>query len=175
MFAPIMVVEEKYFLLPAKVPPLVVHTKSETPVANVASPSTTVSEQAASSPVLFELHKLVTQEDSEPSNVVVLDEPLSQEPLDTEIEVNLRTSQRSKRSVIPKDYEVYEFEEIENNEVYVSEDIDTKGDPTAYKEDMRSHNSSKWYYAMKDESESMKLNEVWDLETIPNGAKTVGF
>jgi hypothetical protein len=175
VFAPIMVVEEEYFLLPTKVPPLVVHTMSETPVANVASPSTTVSEQAASYPVLFELHKLVTQEDSEQSNVVVLDEPLSQEPLDTEIEVNLRTSQRSKRSVIPKDYEVYESKEIENNEVYVSEDIDTEGDPTAHEEDMRNHNSSKWYYAMKDKSESMKLNEVWDLETIPNGAKIVGF
>jgi hypothetical protein len=28
---------------------------------------------------------------------------------------------------------------------------------------------------MKDEMKSMKLNDVWDLEEIPNGAKTVGY
>jgi hypothetical protein len=27
---------------------------------------------------------------------------------------------------------------------------------------------------MKDEMKSMKLNDVWDLEEIPKGAKTVG-
>jgi hypothetical protein len=28
---------------------------------------------------------------------------------------------------------------------------------------------------MKDEMKSMKLNDVWDLEEIPKGAKTVGY
>ena len=28
--------------------------------------------------------------------------------------------------------------------------------------------------AMEDESESMRMNKVWDLEIIPQGAKTVG-
>ena len=39
---------------------------------------------------------------------------------------------------------------------------------------MRSAHSSKWLEAMEDEMKSMKTNGVWDLETIPKGAKTVG-
>ena len=37
---------------------------------------------------------------------------------------------------------------------------------------MRSAHSSKWLEAMEDEMKSMKTNGVWDLETIPKGAKT---
>jgi hypothetical protein len=48
VFAPIPMVEEPYFSIHAEVQPLVVPTVSETPAANVASPSTTISEQAAS-------------------------------------------------------------------------------------------------------------------------------
>ena len=39
---------------------------------------------------------------------------------------------------------------------------------------MRSVNSSKWTAAMEDEMKSMSANKVWDLEEIPEGAKTVG-
>jgi hypothetical protein len=39
---------------------------------------------------------------------------------------------------------------------------------------MRSVHSSKWLKAMEDEMRSMSTNEVWDLEEIPKGAKTVG-
>jgi hypothetical protein len=39
---------------------------------------------------------------------------------------------------------------------------------------MRSVHSSEWLEAMKDEMKSMSTNNVWDLEEIPKGAKTVG-
>ena len=48
-----------------------------------------------------------------------------------------------------------------------------EGDPTSYEEAMRSPHSSKWQGAMEDEMRSMSSNDVWDLEKIPKGAKTV--
>ena len=47
-------------------------------------------------------------------------------------------------------------------------------DPTSYEEAMRSPHSSKWMKAMEDEIKSMSSKDVWDLENIPKGAKTVG-
>jgi hypothetical protein len=49
-----------------------------------------------------------------------------------------------------------------------------EGDPTSYEEAMGSPNSSKWLEAMEDEMKLMSSNDVWDLEEISNGAKTVG-
>jgi hypothetical protein len=49
-----------------------------------------------------------------------------------------------------------------------------EGDPTLFEEAMRSNHSQKWLEAMQDEMKSMNTNNVWDLEEIPNGAKTVG-
>jgi hypothetical protein len=40
--------------------------------------------------------------------------------------------------MIPDDYEVYASEEIEDHEIYVSEDTNIEGDPTIYEEAMRS-------------------------------------
>ena len=48
------------------------------------------------------------------------------------------------------------------------------GDFTSFKEAMRSVYSFKWQEAMKAEINSMNTNDVWDLEEISNGAKTVG-
>ena len=48
-----------------------------------------------------------------------------------------------------------------------------KGDPTLFEEAMRSVYSFKWQEAMKVEMNSMNTNDVWDLEVISNGAKTV--
>ena len=50
-----------------------------------------------------------------------------------------------------------------------------EGDPTSFEEAMRSAHSSKWLEAMEDEMKSMKTNGVWKLETIPKGAKTIGY
>jgi hypothetical protein len=74
-----------------------------------------------------------------------------------------RRSQRARRSAISDGYEVY-----------VSEEIQMKGDPTSFEQAMRSAYSSKWLEAMEDEMRSMSINKVWDLEEISKGAKTVG-
>jgi hypothetical protein len=73
-----------------------------------------------------------------------------------------RRSQRARKSAISEDYEIY-----------VSEEIQMEGDPTSFKEVMRSAHSSKWLEAIEDEIRSISTNRVWDLEEIPKGAKTV--
>jgi hypothetical protein len=47
------------------------------------------------------------------------------------------------------------------------------GDPTSYEEAMRSPRSLKWLDAMEDEMKSMSSNDVWDIEEISKGSKTV--
>jgi hypothetical protein len=49
-----------------------------------------------------------------------------------------------------------------------------EGDPTSFKEAMRSAHSSKCLEAMEDEMRYMSTNRVWGLEEITKGAKTVG-
>ena len=63
---------------------------------------------------------------------------------------------------------------FDDYEVYVTKEIQMKSDPTSFEEAMRSIYSFKWQEAMKVEMNSMSTNDVWDLEAIPNGAKTVG-
>jgi hypothetical protein len=46
-----------------------------------------------------------------------------------------------------------------------------EGDPTSFKEAMRSAHSSKWLDAMEDELRSMSVNKVWDLEKFPKEPK----
>jgi hypothetical protein len=74
-----------------------------------------------------------------------------------------RRSERTRRPAISNDYEAYSSEEIQ-----------MEGDPTSFEEAMRNAHSSKWLEAIKDEMSPMSANKVWDLERIPNGAKTVG-
>ena len=38
---------------------------------------------------------------------------------------------------------------------------------------MRDVHSSKWQEAKEDKMKSINTNDAWDLEEIPNGAKTV--
>jgi hypothetical protein len=50
-------------------------------------------------------------------------------------------------------------------EVYkglMSEDIDTKGDPTSFEEGMKSTNSSRWLKNMEDKMKSISINQVWN-------------
>ena len=49
-----------------------------------------------------------------------------------------------------------------------------EGDPTSFEEAMRSIYSFEWHETIKVKINSMNTNDVWDLEEIPNGAKTVG-
>jgi hypothetical protein len=64
-------------------------------------------------------------------------------------EENLIRSQRVRKSVISDNYEIY-----------TSEEIHIKDDPTSYEEAMKSHHSSTWREAMKDEMRSMSANQV---------------
>lgn len=61
--------------------------------------------------------------------------------------------------MIPNDYEIY-----------MSENIDTKGDRTSFEEAMSSANSSKWPNTMEDEIKPMSTNKVWDLVEISREA-----
>jgi hypothetical protein len=173
---PFPMVEEPYFSIPIVVPPIVIPTVGETPTANVASPSATITEQVAS-PSTHIGTEPVAQESSEDNDSVAPSDAPLQEPQvesEPEPEPSLRRSQRLRKTAIPDDYEVYAAEDTKDDEIYMSEDIDTVGDPTSYEAAMRSANSSKWLSAMEDELESMRMNKVWDLEVIPQGAKTVG-
>ena len=64
---------------------------------------------------------------------------------------------------------------FDNYEVYVSKEIQMEGDPTSFEEAIRSVYSFKWQKAMEAEINSKNTNDVWDLEVIPNGAKTVDY
>jgi hypothetical protein len=175
-YVPIPMVEEPYFSIPAIVPPTVVMTGGETPATNVASPSATTKEQVASPFAPPSSSEPVAQESSHDSgSAVPSDAPLLESQNEPELETSLRRSQRSRRSMIPNDYGVYTGVDIESDEIYMSGDIDVEDDPTTYEIAMTSANSSKWLPTMEDELESMRMNNVWDLEVIPQGAKTVGY
>jgi hypothetical protein len=66
------------------------------------------------------------------------------------------------------------LKELDDYEVYNTEEFQMEGDPTSFEEAIRSDNSSKWLEAMEDEIKSMSTNKVWDLKHIPKGVKTVG-
>jgi hypothetical protein len=108
------------------------------------------------SPVIqeHEVPNAVIDEEEEHPNYLENDAP-NQE--------NIRRSQRVRNSAIPDDYEIY-----------TSEEIHMEGDPTSYEKAMRSPHSSKWCETMEDEMRFMNANQVWKLEEIPKGAKTVG-
>lgn len=61
--------------------------------------------------------------------------------------------------MIPNDYEVYISEDM----VYISEHMDTKGDPTSFKEATRSPNSSKWLITKEDGMTLSCFNQVLGL------------
>ncbi|CAL9133113.1 unnamed protein product, partial [Musa textilis] len=82
------------------------------------------------------------------------------------IGTTLRRSTRNKRSAIPSDYVVY-LQESDYN-------IRAKNDPETFSQAMSCKESDLWYNAMKEEINSMKSNEVWDLVELPNKAKAIG-
>jgi hypothetical protein len=78
----------------------------------------------------------------------------------------LRRSTRPKRSAIPDDYVVY-LQESDYN-------IGAENDLESFSQAMSCKESELWYDAMKEEMNSIKSNEVWDLVELPNGAKSIG-
>ena len=55
--------------------------------------------------------------------------------------------------------------------VYVA---DNTCDPKSVDEAVSSNNKEKWMEAMKNEIDSLKGNDVWDLVKLPEGRKAVG-
>ena len=76
----------------------------------------------------------------------------------------LRRSTRGRKSAIPSDYIVYLQET----------DIRVENDPETFSQDISCNESELWYNAMKDELDSMKSNEVWDLVELPKGVQAIG-
>jgi hypothetical protein len=61
--------------------------------------------------------------------------------------------------------------------VYLQEsdyNIGAENDPESFSQAMSCKESELWYDAMKEEMNSIKSNEVWDLVELPNGAKAIG-
>jgi hypothetical protein len=90
-------------------------------------------------------------QEPEVSNVVINEEEDQPQNLENNVsnQENIKRSQRVRKLAISDDYEIYR-----------SEEIHMKGDPTSYEEAMRRHHSSKWHEAMKDEMRFMSANQV---------------
>ncbi|XP_016681164.1 uncharacterized mitochondrial protein AtMg00820-like [Gossypium hirsutum] len=50
----------------------------------------------------------------------------------------------------------------------------TEDDPINFHQAMKSSNSQKWIYDMKDVYKSMQDNKVWELVPLPKGTKPIG-
>jgi hypothetical protein len=143
---PTPMVTERFFSIPAAVAPMmqvnvIVQFVVGSPVPMAAMP-------IVGSPMAE------VDEELEP---IVNHEEEQQEPPIQDVPHNepTRRSQRTRRSAISDDYDVY-----------VSKEIQVERDPTSFKEAMRIAHSSKWLEAMEDEMRSMSINKVWDLEKI---------
>ena len=47
-------------------------------------------------------------------------------------------------------------------------------EPRSYNEAMSSTTCNEWMIAMKNEMESMRTNQVWELVNLPSGRKSIG-
>jgi hypothetical protein len=150
VYTPNPVIQEPFFSIPAVNAPPVQVTAMPTPA--MAPPAVTMNKdvepihQAPEEPVATQGGEQQQPQTDEASQAQAYGRP-----------------QRTRKSAIPDNYEVYNSKEVQ-----------MENDPTSFEEAMRSEYSSKWLDAMKDEIKSMSTNEVWDLEKIPKGAKTVG-
>nr|BBF90152.1 polyprotein -like [Oryza rufipogon]BBF90155.1 polyprotein -like [Oryza rufipogon] len=156
--------QEPFFSLPADVVPAM--PVIEVPAPVVTPPVATMNE--SEEPVIQDSTEMVATPEEELQQPQIDNVPVQETHQEPQVQdvPNVqapRRSERVRRSAIRDDYKVYNIEESHMED-----------DPTSYEEAMRSARSSEWLEAMKDEMESMKLNDVWDLEEIPKGAKTVG-
>jgi hypothetical protein len=144
--APTPMVQEPFFTLPVVAAPIVQDTVVTAPVVSYLMMT------------MNEHEEPVFQDPIEPS--VAHEEEQPQPHMEQAPEAPKR-SQRTRRSAILDDYEVYDTEEFQ-----------IEDDPSSFEEVKRSAHSKKWLEAMQDEIKSMSTNKVWDLETILKGAKT---
>ena len=95
-------------------------------------------------------------------NEIETNESVIEEPQ----QIALRRPQRERKSAISNDYVVY----LQESEL----DLRIENDPVTFSQAINSDNADKWLNAMKDELQSMKQNEVWDLVELPKSCKRVG-
>ena len=86
-------------------------------------------------------------------------------PTIADASVTLRRSQRTMRSVIPDDYDVY----LHEHDFDISDDSNL----ITYEEAINSLHSKFWLNAMENEMKSMASNGVWDLVELPDGSKPI--
>jgi hypothetical protein len=142
---PTPMVTEPFFSVPTAVTPMVQGNVVAEPVADspvpmaatpiVGSPMAEVDEE-----LKHVFQEPITNHEEEQQESPIQDVPHNEPP---------RRSQMVRKSAISDDYKVY-----------VSEEIQTEGDPTSFEEAMRSAYSSKWLEAMEDEMISMSINKV---------------
>ena len=82
-------------------------------------------------------------------------------------DIQLRRSQRARRSAIPDYYETVFLRETDY-------DLGEEDDPTNYTQAIETVQSEKWIEAMKSELQSMDINGVWELVDKPEGYKAIG-
>ncbi|KAL4348515.1 hypothetical protein GQ457_17G027250 [Hibiscus cannabinus] len=99
-------------------------------------------------------------------NPEIIEQPVEQHNSQENVGSILRRSTRERKSAISSDYVVY-LQESDYN-------VGAENDPESFSQAMSCNESKLWYDAMKDEMNSMKNNEVWDLVPLPDGVKAIG-
>ncbi|KAL4310044.1 hypothetical protein GQ457_01G035740 [Hibiscus cannabinus] len=99
-------------------------------------------------------------------NLEIIEQPVEQHDPQENVGSTLRRSTRERKSAISSDYVVY-LQESDYN-------VGAENDPESFSQAMSCNESKLWYDAMKDEMNSMKNNEVWDLVSLPDGVKAIG-
>jgi hypothetical protein len=155
-------IQDLFFVLSVAASPTVSSPVVSSP-PDAASPTVSASVVSSLAAATSQNQEPVLQDPTEP---IAAHEGEQQQPQVEEVPIAVapRRSQRTRKPAISNDYEIYNSKEIQ-----------MEGDPTSFEEAMRSVHSSEWLEAMKDEIKSMSINDVWDLEGIPKGAKTVGY
>jgi hypothetical protein len=151
--------EEKRVYVPT---PMIHELISFVPVQGCISPTFEVGSSSAAPDV----NGAPVIQEPEVPNVVIDEEEEQPHYLENDVpnQENIRRTQKVRKSAILDDYEIY-----------TSEEIHMEGDRTSYEGAMRSPHSSKWCDALEDEMRSMNATQVWKLEEIPKGVKTVGY
>ena len=81
--------------------------------------------------------------------------------------MQLRRSTREIRNAITNDYIVLLQEHEDETRVIEDDSIN-------FHQAMQSSNSHKWIEAMNEEYKSIQDNKVWELISLPSGAKPIG-
>ena len=105
-----------------------------------------------------------SNQDEIPINEMTTNDEVQEDTIEEMNEEETQELRRSNRSRQPPDY----------YGVWVNAVEDQIGEPTTYEEAVSSKDGDKWKRAMEEEMDSIKRNNVWELQELPKGRKTVG-